>query len=95
LLIVAPEGVAMNEYQLIRLHVNKDSREFRTVTGGVLHAQSGSQRDTVPFDGRKIASRVYQVNFPGSVESGEYGILPPGSGTGSGKIYAFRFVPSE
>ena len=43
LLIVAPEGIAVDEYQLLRLRGNKDNREFRTVTGGILHAQSGSR----------------------------------------------------
>ena len=92
LLIVAPDGVSMNEYQLLRLRCNKDNREFRTVTGGVLHAQSGSQRDVVPFDSKKLATRVYEVTFPGSADSGEYGILPPSSANGSGKIYSFRMA---
>jgi hypothetical protein len=92
LLIVAPEGVALAEYQLLRLRGNKDNREFRTVTGGILHAQSGSQRDLVAFDGKKIASRMYEVTFPASAGSGEYGVLPPSSTSGSGKIYSFRMM---
>jgi hypothetical protein len=90
LLIVAPDGVTLNEYQLLRLHANKDNREFRTVTGGIMHAQSGSQRDVIPFEGKKLASRVYEVTFPASAGAGEYGILPPSSANGSGKIYSFR-----
>jgi hypothetical protein len=91
-LIVAPEGTALAEYQLLRLHTNKDNREFRTITGGVLHSHSGSQRDQVPFDGKKIASRVFELTFPASAGPGEYGILPPGSASGSGKIYSFRVI---
>jgi hypothetical protein len=90
LLIVAPEGVALAEYQLLRLRGNKDNREFRTVTGGILHAQSGSERDQMPIDGKKIASRMYEVAFPAAAGSGEYGVLPPSSTSGSGKIYSFR-----
>lgn len=90
LLIVAPEGVALAEYQLLHLHSNKDNREFRTMTGGFLHAESGSQRDQVSFDGKKIESRVFEVTVPETAEPGEYGILPPGSNSGSGKIYSFR-----
>jgi len=90
LLIVAPEGAALAEYQLIHLRSNKDNREFRTVTGGFLHAQSGSQRDQVEFDGKKVASRVYELSFPATAEPGEYGLLPPSSNSGSGKIYSFR-----
>jgi hypothetical protein len=89
-LIVAPEGTALAEYQLLRLHTNKDNREFRTITGGVMHSHSGAQRDQVPFDGKKIASRVYELTFPASAGPGEYGLLPPGSAGGSGKIYSFR-----
>jgi hypothetical protein len=93
LLIVAPDGVALNEYQLLHLRGNKDNREFRTVTGGILHAQSGSERDLVPFDGKKIASRMYEVTFPAAAAgSGEYGVLPPSSTSGLGKIYSFRMM---
>jgi hypothetical protein len=92
LLIVAPEGVALAEYQLLRLRGNKDNREFRTVTGGILHAQSGSQRDLVAFEGKKVASRMYEVTFPATAGSGEYGVLPPSSTNGSGKIYSFRMM---
>jgi hypothetical protein len=91
-LIVAPEGTDLAEYQLLRLHSNKDNREFRTITGGFLHSKSGSQRDQVPFDGKKIASRAYELTFPASAGSGDYGLLPPGSTSGSGKIYSFRVI---
>jgi hypothetical protein len=91
-LIVAPEGTALAEYQLLRLHTNKDNREFRTITGGFAHSQSGSKRDQVPFDGKKIASRVYELTFPASAGPGEYGLLPPSSTSGSGKIYSFRLT---
>jgi hypothetical protein len=89
-LIVAPEGTALAEYQLLRLHSNKDNREFRTITGGIVHSHSGSQRDQVPFDGKKIASRVFELTFPATAGPGEYGLLPPSSTSGSGKIYSFR-----
>jgi len=91
-LIVTPEGTVLEEYQLLRMHPNKDNREFRTVTGGIIHSHSGSQRDQVLFDGKKIASRVYELTFPASAGQGEYGILPPGSNSGSGKIYSFRIL---
>lgn len=89
-LIVAPEGVALAEYRLLRLRRGKEDREFRTVTGGLLHAQSGEGRDMVTFDVKKVASRVYQVSLPTTAGPGEYGLLPPGSTNGSGKIYSFR-----
>jgi hypothetical protein len=94
LLVVAPEGVVLAEYQLIRLRPNKDSREFRTVTGGVFHSQSGAFRDMLNFDSKKLASRTFRITFPSSAGPGEYGLLPPGSGNGSGKIYTFRISES-
>lgn len=92
LLVVAPESFVIAEYQLVRLHPNKDSREFRTVTGGVFHSQSGAFRDMLHFDNKKVASRAYQITFPSGAGSGEYGLLPPGSSNGSGKIYSFRIT---
>jgi hypothetical protein len=99
-LIVAPEGTAITEYQLLRLRPsqNLDSREFRTVTGGVMHVSSGATRDLVPFEGKKISPHVYGVIFPSNLGAGEYGFLPPGAygasnGAGStGKLYSFRVV---
>jgi hypothetical protein len=96
-LIKAPEGVAITEYQLIRLHKNKDDREFRTVTGGVLHASGGAARDVVEFEGKRTASRTFSVVLPNNVGSGEYGFLPPGAALSSssasvGKMYTFRIV---
>ncbi len=99
-LIVAPEGTAITEYQLLRLHQSqsKDSREFRTVTGGIMHVSSGATRDLVPFEGKKLVARVYSVLLPSNLGAGEYGFLPPGAvgstnGAGStGKLYSFRII---
>ena len=96
-LIYAPEGVAITEYQLIHLHENADdSREFRTVTGGVLHESGGATRDVITFEGKKVASRMYKVLLP-KIGAGEYGFLPPGAVTSSssasiGKMYTFRLI---
>ena len=93
-LIKAPEGVAITEYQLIRLRDDKDSREFRTVTGGVLHVSGGATRDIIPFEGKKTSNRTYSITLP-NLGIGEYGFLPPGAITSSssasiGKMYTFR-----
>lgn len=98
ILIYTPEGTAPTEYQLLRLHDQKDSREFRTVTGGIVHSSGGATRDAIPFENKKIAPRTYQIVLPADLGPGEYGILPPtsGDGTGSsgrlGKIYSFRII---
>ena len=95
-LIYTPEGTAITEYQLLHLREEKDAREFRTVTGGVLHVSGGATRDVVPFEGKKIANRTYKVVLP-SLGAGEYGFLPPGAVTSAssaslGKVYTFRFL---
>jgi len=97
LLVYTAEGVAITEYQMLRLRDQKDAREFRTVTGGVLHASGGATRDLVSFENRKVAPRTYQITLS-NFGPGEYGLLPPSSGdaTGStgrmGKIYSFRII---
>jgi hypothetical protein len=93
LAVYVPEGVAITEYQLLRLHPNSGSREFRSVTGGVLHVSGGATRDLLDLQNEKIAPRVYQVILQSSLGKGEYGLLPPGaygsSNMGSsGKIYS-------
>ena len=98
IIIYTPEGTAATEYQLLRLHEQKDAREFRTMTGGVLHASGGATRDSIPFENKKIAPRTYQIIMPDSIGPGEYGILPPSSGDGTGssgrigKLYSFHVI---
>ncbi len=58
-LIVAPEGIAATECQFLRLRANKDYREFRSVTGGILNQRSGAMRDLVPFEAKKISPRNF------------------------------------
>ena len=97
LLVYTPEGVAITEYQLLRLRTQKNTREFRTVTGGVFHASGGATRDLVPFEGKKTAPRTYEIVLP-NLGAGEYGLLPPAgadpNGTSGrlGKIYSFRIL---
>ena len=98
-LIVVPEGVAITEYQLLKLNEHKKSREFRTITGGVFHSKGGAARDVVPYEGQKIAARTYLVRLT-DLSKGEYGFLPPGAlmsssaGAQLGKIYTFG-IPAQ
>ncbi len=100
-LIITPEGVAAEEYQFLRLRVNKDYREFRSVTGGILNQRGGAMRDLIPFEAKKISSRNYLIVVPASIGAGEYGFLPPGAGGSSttnavssqyGKMFTFHVV---
>jgi hypothetical protein len=97
LAIYVPEGTAITEYQLLRLHAGGNSREFRSVTGGVYHVSGGATRDAIEFQPEKIAPRVYQIPLQSSTGKGEYGILPPGSYGSSnmgsnGKIYSISIT---
>lgn len=76
LLVRTPEGTEITEYQLICLRTHSNAREFRTVTGGILHESGGSNRDDVPFDPQRIATRTWTISLP-DLEPGEYGLLPP------------------
>lgn len=97
-MIVAPEGTAITEYELLKLRENGDNREFRTVTGGVFHSSSGATRDVLKFDGKKVAPRHFLMQLSEFLKPGEYGILPPGAvastnAAGStGKIYSFKVL---
>jgi hypothetical protein len=93
LAVYLPEGIDITEYQLLRLRVNSSSREFRSVTGGVLHSSGGASRDAVDFQPQKLSPRVYQITLDAAIGKGEYGLLPPGSlgsanMASAGKIYA-------
>jgi hypothetical protein len=97
-ILYVPEGVSPGEYQLLRLRVNADNREFRSVTGGVVHESGGATSASVDFSSKKLAPRVYQISVGPEVGKGEYGFLPPqDSGSGksmaaSGKIYTFSLI---
>ena len=95
LLVVTPEGTAITEYQLLRLHQHGSNREFRSVTGGVFHVSGGATRDLMQFEGNKVATRTYTVNL--TPAEGQYGLLPPGAYTSAnaastGKIYSFGVI---
>jgi hypothetical protein len=97
LLIKAPEGSEGTDYQLVRLHVNSDNREFRTKTGGVFHSSGGSTRDDVPFEETRVAKHTYTLTFKDIPAPGEYAFLAPGltnsTASGStGKAYTFHLL---
>ena len=94
-ILYVPEGRAPGEYQLIRMHVNADSREFRAANGGIVHDAGGALRDVIDYVPKKIAPRIYLIEMGEDTENGEYGFLPP-SDTAIGsniptatKIYSF------
>lgn len=82
-IIKCQEGVSAAEFQLLRLDEKGDRREFRAVTGGYYHSSSGLDKDAVAFEFTKIAPRTYKIVL-NTLKKGEYGFLPPGSGTFGG-----------
>ena len=83
--VYLPEGVAITEYQLLRLRPNGGSRQFLSAAGGALHTSAGAVRDEVAFQPQKLAPRLYQVTLTPSAGRGEYGLLAPGATTSSNK----------
>jgi hypothetical protein len=95
--VYVSEGTAITEYQVVRLRQQSNSREFRSVTGGVIHESGGAKRDLVQFQPEKIAPRLYQLSLDSNTGKGEYGIIPPGSYASSnmasgGKIYTVSIL---
>lgn len=95
--VYVPEGTAVTEYQLLRFRTHPDGREFRSMTGGIIHSSGGATRDALEFQPVKIAPRVYQITLDVAAGKGEYGILPPGSYTSSnmgsgGKMYSVSII---
>lgn len=90
------EGGSAAEYQLLHLWGKGDRREFRAVTGGVLHASGGAQDNVIHFEYQKVANRIYKITAP-RLSVGEYGFLAPGAvasanAASQGKIYTFQIV---
>jgi hypothetical protein len=96
-LIHTVEGTSAEEYQLVRLRTHSDSREFRSVTGGVFHVSGGARRDAVPFKVFRVAPRLWKGDIS-DLPRGEYGFIPPvnsSSLAANGKIYSFRVGSCE
>jgi hypothetical protein len=90
-LIYTGDGVTASEYEIVQFRLNSKDREFRVLTGGIIHSTGGAQRDDVAFEPKKIAPRTWTFTLGRDTPGAEYGILPPGTGnvTNGGKIYTF------
>jgi hypothetical protein len=90
------EGNSASEYQLLHFWEKNDRREFRSVTGGVLHASGGAENNVVDFNFEKVAPRTYKIRLQ-NLAAGEYGFLAPGAAASAdlasrGKVYTFHIV---
>ena len=94
ILIYTPPGTQAEEYDFLRLDQHSGSRDFRVKTGGLFHSETGSQRNELVFEPKKVAKDMYLFTVPADIEKGEYGVLPPGSSnvpgiSNAGKIFTF------
>ncbi len=92
-LVVTAEGVTIKEYQLYRLHEQRDARKFLSVIGGI-YSSGSATRDLLSFEGTKIAGRTFSVKLP-KLDVGEYGFLLSGAASPNskeGKMYTFRVI---
>jgi hypothetical protein len=90
------EGNSASEYQLLRLWDKSNRREFRAITGGILHRSGGAKDNDMNFDFEKVGSRTYRIVL-NSLGVGDYGFLAPGAVASAnvasnGKIYTFRIL---
>jgi len=94
-LLYMPEGRSPGEYQLVRFRIDKKGdREFRLTAKTPNPKSDAPVRDTIDFDSKKIAPRLYQIDLGKDLGKGEYGILPPLDTDAKGnanpeKIYTF------
>jgi len=66
------EGTSAAEYQLLRLWSKGDRREFRTATGGILHASGVAKGNVVESKHEAISPRIYRISVP-ALNVGDYG----------------------
>jgi hypothetical protein len=95
-----PQGRTANDYELVRLHVAGNNRQFQSVAGGLEleHGSTSSLRDEIDFTSKQIGPSAYQIVLNREIGQGEFGFLElqdPASRTTpptSGKIFTFAIV---
>ena len=96
-IIHVPQGRTASDYELVRLHVAGNNRQFQSVAGG-LNQTSGSIRDEIDFSSTQIAPGAFQIVLNNGLGNGEFGFLEPQDTSSpktpasSGKIFTFAIV---
>ena len=94
----APQGRTANDYELVRLHVVANNRQFQSVAGGLIHESSSSLRDEIDFSSKQIGPSAYQIVVGSEIGAGEFGFLAPQdtaspkTPASSGQIFTFAIV---
>jgi hypothetical protein len=98
IILHVPQGRTAGDYELVRLHVVGNNRQFQSVAGGIAHETSSSLRDEIDFTSKEIGPSTYQIVLASEIGEGEFGFLEPqsaaspGTPPSSGKIYTFAIV---
>ncbi|HEX3940244.1 MAG TPA: hypothetical protein VHX11_02040 [Acidobacteriaceae bacterium] len=94
-----PQGRTASDYELVRLHVVGNNRQFQSVAGGLIHeSSSGSLRDEIDFSSTQVGPSAYQIVLNNGLGNGEFGFLEPQDTStpktpaSSGKIFTFAIV---
>ncbi len=93
-----PQGHTANDYELVRLHVVGNNRQFQSVSGGLIHESSSSLRDEIDFSSTQMGPSAYQIVLNNGLGDGEFGFLEPQDTSSpktpasSGKIFTFAIV---
>jgi hypothetical protein len=93
-----PQGRTANDYELVRLHVVGNNRQFQSVTGGLIHESSSSLRDEIDFSSKQVGTSAYQIVLNNELGQGEFGFLAPQdtaspkTPASSGQIFTFAVV---
>jgi hypothetical protein len=93
-----PQGRTANDYELVRLHIVGNNRQFQSVTGGLIHEASSSLRDEIDFTSKEIGPSAYQIVLSNELGEGEFGFLAPQDAlspktpASSGQIFTFAIV---
>jgi hypothetical protein len=91
-------GRTANDYELVRLHVVGNNRQFQSVAGGLIHESSSSLRDEIDFSSKQIGPSAYQIVLNNELGEGEFGFLAPQdtaspkTPASSGQIFTFAIV---
>lgn len=93
-----PQGRTASDYELVRLHIVANNRQFQSVAGGLIHESSSSLRDEIDFSSTQIGPSAYQVVLNNGLGEGEFGFLAPQdtasskTPASSGQIFTFAVV---
>jgi hypothetical protein len=77
IILHVPQGRSANDYQLLRLRVVGNNRQFLSVAGGLNKETAGALRDVVDFTTKQIGPNAYQIILGSEIGQGEFGFLEP------------------